>query len=164
MTRLPAHDVVILIDDAGHAQHHLAPLMPQLHGQACTVVACAPRMTHRVSKWVSHTAREHWRSKWANRQFAAIGPWMARHGVEPATVLARGPVTELLEALRPGRLIDARRPRQHTGGESTSAQRYEARHDAQSPTDEPAPPGRRRGESFAALLLPLIGTVAMLGE
>ena len=80
------------------------------------LVACAPRMTHRVSKWVSHRARENWRGKWADKLFAAVVPVMTASGAKVTPVLAKGPLTELVAELQQehgaAQIIDARRPKQ----------------------------------------------------
>ncbi len=57
--------IIVYVDDADHAQQLLAPLAAKepAHQRHWVLVACAPRMTHRVSKWVSHSARESWRNK-----------------------------------------------------------------------------------------------------
>ena len=51
--------IIVYVDDADHAQQLLAPLVANepAHQRHWVLVACAPRMTHRVSKWVSHSAR-----------------------------------------------------------------------------------------------------------
>ena len=68
--------IIVYVDDADHAQQLLAPLVANepAHQRHWVLVACAPRMTHRVSKWVSHSARESWRNKWADKLFAQIIP------------------------------------------------------------------------------------------
>src|SRR6476659_669829 len=48
--------VIVYLDDPAYARQ-------QMPGAAAgpthwVLVACAPRMTHRISKWVSHSARE----------------------------------------------------------------------------------------------------------
>ncbi|MDO8374940.1 MAG: hypothetical protein Q7T39_23665, partial [Polaromonas sp.] len=68
---------IVYVDEAAHALGMLAPLLQS--GQAHTptrwiVVGCAPRITHRVSKWVTHSARESWRGKWAEKVFEQIVP------------------------------------------------------------------------------------------
>ena len=68
--------VIVYVDHADYAQQLLAPLFAR-ESSAQThwvLVACAPQMTHRVSKWVSHSARENWRAKWADKLFAQILP------------------------------------------------------------------------------------------
>ena len=73
--------IIVYVDDADHAQQLLAPLAAKepAHQRHWVLVACAPRMTHRVSKWVSHSARESWRNKWADKLFAQIIPGAERH-------------------------------------------------------------------------------------
>ena len=110
--------IIVYVDDATYAQ----PMLEALAGssQAASshwlIVACAPRMTHRVSKWVSHRARENWRGKWADKLFAAILPVMATSGGKVTPVLAKGPLTELIAELQQehgaAQVIDARRPKQ----------------------------------------------------
>lgn len=110
--------IIVYVDDATYAQ----PMLEALAGssQAASshwlLVACAPRMTHRVSKWVSHRARENWRGKWADKLFAALLPVMATAGGKVTPVLAKGPLTELVAELQQqhgaAQIIDARRPKQ----------------------------------------------------
>jgi hypothetical protein len=82
-------------------------------------VACAPRMTHRVSKWVSHSAREHWRTKWADKLFEQVVPPLRARGDDVTPVLARGPLAELTRSLLAehdgARVLDARRPKDAGG-------------------------------------------------
>lgn len=106
--------IVVLLDDAPFARQQLA-----LHrtresfgpSSRWVLVACAPRMTHRVSKWVSHGAREHWRTKWAGKLFGELDAWLDEHVPDAERMLARGPLPDLLDSLRPDRVIDARRPK-----------------------------------------------------
>lgn len=112
---------IVYVDEAAHALGMLAPLLQS--GQAHTptrwiVVGCAPRITHRVSKWVTHSARENWRGKWAEKVFDQIVPLLGACGDPVITQLACGPLDEFTAALRArhgaGRLVDARRPRPGT--------------------------------------------------
>jgi hypothetical protein len=84
--------IIVYVDDADHAQQLLAPWQPGAASQRHWVlVACAPRMTHRVSKWVSHSARESWRNKWADKLFAQIIPGAGLRPSQVTTVLAKIP-------------------------------------------------------------------------
>lgn len=112
--------IIVYVDDAAYAQQQLCPMARA--GQAgpagathWVLVACAPRMTHRISKWVSHSARESWRAKWADKLFGQLVPWVQQRGDASTSVLARGPLPELTERLLGEhgavRVLDARRPK-----------------------------------------------------
>ena len=108
--------IIVYLDDAEHAHQQLAPM--KLATSAAThwvLVACAPRMTHRISKWVSHSARENWRAKWADKLFDQIVPQLQANGDTVTQVLAKGPLPELTRKLSAeyagARVLDARRPK-----------------------------------------------------
>lgn len=113
--------VIVYIDDAAYARQQLASVLdagatdtplPPVHW---VLVACAPRMTHRISKWVSHSARENWRAKWSEKLFNEVSPWLRQRGDRITEVLAKGPLTELQTQLATEHctqhLLDARRPK-----------------------------------------------------
>jgi hypothetical protein len=137
--------VIVYVDDAEHALEQLAPVLAAGGRTEWLLVACAPRMTHRISKWVSHTARENWRNKWADKLFALTVPPLHARGDLVTTVLARGPLPELTDRLiaehGPARVVDVRRPKFDQGAQVPS-------------TDKPAGKNGRWG---------LPGTVASLG-
>ena len=103
--------VIVYLDDAAYAAGRLA----HTAGTHWILVACAPRMTHRASKWVSHSARENWRSRWADKLFAQLVPQLQAAGHEVTTVMARGPLPQLLHELSAehgqARVVDMRKPR-----------------------------------------------------
>lgn len=101
--------VAVFVDDADQA---LKLLDATRRGPTRWVlVACAPRLTYRVSKWVSHSSRENWRARWADKLFAELEPWLQRSGDEWETQVARSPLPELsAELARHGmKVVDARR-------------------------------------------------------
>jgi len=110
--------VIVYVDDAAYAQQMLAPLLANESAARTqwVLVACAPRMTHRISKWVSHSARENWRAKWADKLFAQILPALCAPAGRVTTVLAKGPLAELTDQLlgtgaSAAQIVDARRPK-----------------------------------------------------
>jgi hypothetical protein len=112
--------VIVYLDDPAYASQR----MPA-DGAAPThwlLVACAPRMTHRISKWVSHSARENWRTKWADKLFDQVVPPLRARGDAVTTILARGPLPELTRTLMAehgtDNVIYVRRPKAHDGGEA----------------------------------------------
>ena len=75
-------------------------------------------MTHRVSKWVSHSTRENWRTKWADKLFAQIVPTLHAPSGAVTTVVAKGPLAELTAQIQAevggavaAPVVDARRPK-----------------------------------------------------
>ena len=111
--------VIVYLDDPAYAREQ----MPAV-GAAPThwvLVACAPRMTHRISKWVSHSARENWRAKWADKLFEQVIPALRARGDTVTPVLARGPLPELTRSLmaehNTARVVDVRRPKANDRGD-----------------------------------------------
>ena len=119
--------IIVYVDDAAHAQQVLSPLLEsETAGMRWVLVACAPRMTHRISKWVSHRARENWRDKWSEKLFAQLLPWLQSGSPSPVTtVVAKGPLPELVTQLQAelgaARVVDARRPKLDAASESVAA-------------------------------------------
>lgn len=111
--------IIAYVNDAAHAHPLLqaAGGMPQARQTHWVLVACAPRITHRISKFVSNRSRENWRNKWANSLFETCVPVLDAQGVRVSTVLARGPLPELLEQLLAEhgascQVVDLRRPQE----------------------------------------------------
>lgn len=110
--------IILYVDDAAYARELLSRLTPEAVGTGArrwVLVACAPRMTHRISKWVSHSARENWRSKWLAKTQEQLLPLLQLEGGQVISVLAKGPLAELTQRLKmehgAARVIDARRPK-----------------------------------------------------
>ena len=115
--------IILFVDDASHAREQLrqptagAPAHPMPSGVVHWVlVACAPRMTHRISKWVSHSARENWRAKWFAKTQEQLLPLLAQGGNQVTALLAKGPLAELTDQLQAAgasvaQVVDARRPK-----------------------------------------------------
>ncbi len=113
--------VIVYLDDPAYARQQMPPAATPTHW---VLVACAPRMTHRISKWVSHSSRENWRAKWADKLFGQVIPPLQARGDAVTPVLARGPLTELTRLLMAehgtAQVIDVRRPRAQDGPPPTS--------------------------------------------
>jgi hypothetical protein len=109
--------VIVYLDDAAYAGQR----MPAANATPThwVLVACAPRMTHRISKWVSHSSRENWRAKWADKLFEQVVPPLRARGDTVTPVLARTPLPELTRVLMAEhgteRVIDVRRPKAADG-------------------------------------------------
>jgi hypothetical protein len=106
--------VLVYIDDADYGLDRLERL-PQAGQQHWVLVACAPKMTHRIGKWVSHSSRENWRSKWADKLFGIVVPALQARGHRVTALVARSPLPQLAEELLlrypDAQLEDLRRPK-----------------------------------------------------
>ncbi len=112
--------IIVYLDDADYAQQQLAPMKmgaPSAKTGAThwVLVACPPRMTRRISKWVSHSARESWRAKWSDKLFQSVAPGLQTGGDQVTTVIAKGQLIELTARLcadhGASHVLDARRPK-----------------------------------------------------
>jgi hypothetical protein len=111
-------NIIVYIDDAAYALHMLQPMLPTGDSRSPTrwiVVGCAPRVTHHASKWVTHSARESWRGKWAEKVFAQVVPLLQQEGDTVVTQLAQSSLCSQTESLikkhGAARVLDARRPK-----------------------------------------------------
>jgi hypothetical protein len=107
--------VIALVDDAAHLQMVWPAMSAPSAGAHWVVVACAPRMAQRPSKWGSHRVREHWRARWSAKLFNEVGPWLNAKGHDFTPILAEGPLPELTSELMrthdTSNVIDLRRPK-----------------------------------------------------
>jgi hypothetical protein len=110
---------IVYVDDASHALPLLTSLATSFEATnpRWLLVACAPRITHRASKWASHRSRENWRNQWADKLFAQLVPSLQRPEAQAdvTQLLARQPLPELLAELQQTygqvQVVDARRPK-----------------------------------------------------
>lgn len=115
--------LIVYLDDASYAQHMLAPMLNKDISTRWVLVACAPRMSRRIGKWLSHSARENWRTKWCDKLFAQVMPTLEPRAdmTRPAgqavveCLVAKGPLPALTQTLRArfgaAQVVDARRPK-----------------------------------------------------
>lgn len=138
--------IILFVDDAAYARDQLRMHVPTDPAPAGAVhwvlVACAPRMTHRISKWVSHSARENWRAKWFAKTQEQLLPLLSQGGSPVDSVLAKGPLSELTRELKlrhgaAATVVDARRPKVGVPLEPLAP--------AQAPSPSTAAPARWKG-------------------
>jgi hypothetical protein len=107
--------IIVYVDDAEHALQQLTPMLTGGGRTQWIVVACPPRMTRHISKWVSNAARENWRIKWAEKLCDQFVPALRQRGDPVTTQIASGPLNRmtarLLEQSGQVRVLDARRPK-----------------------------------------------------
>ncbi len=111
-------NIIVYVDDAAYALQILQPMLATGKQNLATrwiVVGCAPRVTHRVSKWVTKSARDSWRRKWAEKVFAQLLPVLLRRGDAMVSRIAQPTLHTQTESLikeyGTARVLDARRPK-----------------------------------------------------
>ncbi len=121
--------LIVYIDDADYALNILQPMLDTRSPTQWLLVGCAPRFSHHVSKWVSHSARESWRTMWAKKTFARLSPLLSQRGDQVLTQLGMPDLLKqtelLLQAHGQARVLDARRPKfgQNLGPVTTAQNR-----------------------------------------
>ncbi|MES2402346.1 MAG: hypothetical protein V4573_20300 [Pseudomonadota bacterium] len=111
-------NIIVYVDDASYALQMLEPMRTDSAARnpaRWIVVGCAPRVTHRASKWVTNSARESWRGKWADKVFSRLLPLLEKNGDIVITRIAQTTLCAQTEALIKeygvARVLDARRPK-----------------------------------------------------
>lgn len=128
-------NIIVYVDDAAYALQMLQPMLAAGDRRRPTrwiVVGCAPRITHRVSKWVTHSARQGWRDKWADKVFGQLLPLLQKEGDSVLTQLAQTCLIEQTESLireqGAARVLDARRPKFGQDLQPVTASQTQAKH------------------------------------
>ena len=99
--------IAVFVNDAAHARHLLQPMLKGADPVHWIVIACPPTLTRHIGRWVSHSAREQWRERWASELCEALAPELRA---------AAGSKVERQPAKRP--LIDVSRIRGVVGEHS----------------------------------------------
>lgn len=109
--------IALFVDNAEHAAAILRPLLQGAQTPSRVVlIACPPRLTRRIGKWVSHANREHWRAHWSQKLFDALRPLFAGAATEVVTEIGQMPPASMVPRLREThgtdlKIFDARRPK-----------------------------------------------------
>ena len=123
--------IIVFIDDAAYARQLLAPMRSPGTPTQWILVACAPRMSRHISKWVSHSARKNWRARWAEKQFQELVPMLSVRPDSVVQMVAESPLQEFAQKLLAdhsnARLLDARRPKLAHDRQPVSAETSAAR-------------------------------------
>jgi hypothetical protein len=110
--------IIVYVDEASYALRILTPMLATGPARAPTrwiVLACAPRLSRHVSKWVTHSQRESWRGEWSSAIFGQLVALLQAPDDSVITRIAEGKMCEQTDAMLgryPGaRVLDARRPK-----------------------------------------------------
>ncbi len=108
--------IALFVNEAAYARRILHPMLGGEAPVHWIVIAYAPTLSRHIGRWVSHSAREQWRQRWAAECFAEFEVELkANPRSKLEKILATRPPIEIVVRLeaRLGklRLLDARRPR-----------------------------------------------------
>lgn len=108
--------IAVFVNDAEYARHLLQPMLQGESPTHWVLIACPPTLSRHIGRWVSHSARQQWRERWAAEIFAALeAALIAQNGSKLEKLLATRPLVDesarLQSRLHNVRLLDARRPR-----------------------------------------------------
>lgn len=108
--------IAVFVNDLAAARHILQPMLGGDGPTHWVVVACPPRLTRHIGRWVSRGARRQWHERWAATLFAALDADLrAQAGSEVETLVATRPLVEisarLLARMPQLRRLDARQSR-----------------------------------------------------
>lgn len=119
--------IAVFVNDAEYAQHLLQPMLQGEGPTHWVLIGCAPTLSRHIGRWVSQSARQQWRERWAAEIFAALEPALTgQSGSRVEKMLAAKPLievsTRLQSRLQGVRLLDARRPRLGKSDEPITAE------------------------------------------
>ncbi len=111
--------IIVYVNDTAHALQALAPMCQTSAASANAsvqtqwiVVACPPRLTRHISKWLTYSARLQWREKWSANVFTDLRPLLCGRGGQMKTLTAEGSLVEMTDRLLKthgvARVLDAR--------------------------------------------------------
>jgi hypothetical protein len=93
--------IALFIDDAAAARLALQPLLQSRDAGRVVLVACAPKLSRHVGRFVSHAGREQYRQRWARDLFTELQPlWsMAPRGTVE-TLVAKAPLEVVVQRMK----------------------------------------------------------------
>ncbi|MDI9332244.1 MAG: hypothetical protein QM527_13245 [Alphaproteobacteria bacterium] len=108
-------NIIVVLDDATHALNQVLPMRKEGVKTHWILLACPPRLTRHISRWVNQGSRNAWRKRWAQDLLAQVQPGLTQAGDTCELRVLTGNLVEMTEALQKefalARVLDARRPK-----------------------------------------------------
>ena len=108
-------NIIVVVDDAEYALKMLAPMQHQGQPTQWVLLACPPRLTRHIGRWVNHASREAWRKKWSQELVDKLQPALQTGGDRMVWRMTKGNLVEQTRQLQSEfnthRVLDARRPK-----------------------------------------------------
>ena len=93
--------IALFIDDAAAARMALQPLMQSRDAGRVVLVACAPKLSRHVGRFVSHAGREQFRQRWARDLFTELQPlWSKAPRGTVETMIAQAPLEVIVQRMK----------------------------------------------------------------
>jgi hypothetical protein len=107
--------LIVVLDDAEHALQLMLPLRREGVRTEWLVLACPPRLTRHIGRWVNQASRNAWRDRWGQELRQRLEQTLLQPGDRLTMQLVKGPLQaqaeRMLQAHPQARLLDARRPK-----------------------------------------------------
>ena len=108
-------NIIVVLDDAQHALNQVLPMRQEGKRTHWVLLACPPRLTRHISRWVNQGSRQAWRKRWSQELLAKVESELTRHGDTCELRILDGKLIEMTEQLQKefalARVLDARRPK-----------------------------------------------------
>ena len=108
-------NIIVVWDDATHALNQVLPMRKEGVRTHWILLACPPRLTRHISRWVNQGSRNAWRKRWAQDLLGKVQPALTEQGDTCELRVLNGPLMEMTAALQKefalARIMDARRPK-----------------------------------------------------
>jgi hypothetical protein len=93
--------IALFIDDAATARMALQPLIQSADTGRLLLVACAPKLSRHVGRYVSHAGREQYRQRWARELFTELQPlWSTAPRGTVETMIAKAPPEVVVQRMK----------------------------------------------------------------
>jgi len=108
-------NIIVVIDDPEYTLKMLTPMKNEGHPTQWVLLACPPRLTRHIGRWVNQASRDAWRNKWVQELLQGVRPALEASGDRVQWRIAKGPLVEQTRKLQSefvtNRVLDARRPK-----------------------------------------------------
>lgn len=93
--------IALFIDDAAAARMALQPLIQSSDAVRVVLVACAPKLSRHVGRFVSHAGRDQYRQRWARDLFSELQPlWSTAPRGTVETMIAKAPLEVIVQRMK----------------------------------------------------------------
>lgn len=108
-------NIIVVLDDPDYALKILTPMKNEGTPTQWVLLACPPRLTRHIGRWVNQASREAWRKRWTQELLEKIKPVLGTSGDRVQWRIAKGALVEQTRQLQAEfathRVLDARRPK-----------------------------------------------------